>query len=143
MNLDADFNVIGSAADDDGPGDQEDPGDERSPCALCSSSSQPSFSSLSPRAGGSEEPTGQEPTSSSTTQATEARFLPQGDEPFALDPARLVTGIDNLDWPTTQGSSWVYRESDRQGRCPEVVVTVTDKEKMILGIPATVAARCR
>ncbi len=28
VNLDADFNVIGSAADDDGPGDQEGPGDD-------------------------------------------------------------------------------------------------------------------
>ncbi len=88
--------------------------------------------------GGSEEPTGQEPTSSSTTQATEAPILPQGDEPFALDPADFVTGIDNLYWPMTQGSSWVYRETDRKGDVQKVVVTVTDKEKMILGIPATV-----
>ena len=75
---------------------------------------------------GSEEPAGQSPTGSGSTQAAEAPVLPQGDEPFELD------------WPMAHGSSWVYRETDRKGDAQKVVVTVTDKEKTILGIPATV-----
>jgi hypothetical protein len=64
--------------------------------------------------------------------------LPQGDEPFELDPADFVATIDNPYWPMAPGSRWVYRESDADGTVQRVVVTVTDRTKMIGGIKATV-----
>ena len=87
---------------------------------------------------GSEEPAGQGPTGSGSTQAAEAPVLPQGDEPFDLDPADFVAGVDNPYWPMAHGSRWVYREADQKGGVQKVVVTVTDKAKTILGIQATV-----
>jgi hypothetical protein len=88
--------------------------------------------------GGGEEPTGGGPTGSGTTQSATAPVLPQGDEPFALDPADFVEGVDNPYWPMASGSRWVYRETDRKGDVQKVVVTVTDTKKTIVGIPATV-----
>ena len=64
--------------------------------------------------------------------------LPQGGEPFELDPADFVGTIDNPYWPTTPGSRWVYRETDADGTVQRVVVTVTDRTKVIEGIEATV-----
>lgn len=57
--------------------------------------------------------------------------LPQGDEPFELDPASLTTEIDNEYWPMEPGTQWVYRETDEQGRELRVVVTVTSETKDI------------
>ena len=87
--------------------------------------------------GGSEEPTGAGPTSSGATQADAAPPLPQGSEPVELDPANFVSTIDNPWWPMARGSRWVYRETDKD-EVLKVVVTVTDRTKSILGIPATV-----
>jgi hypothetical protein len=88
--------------------------------------------------GGGEEPTGGPATSSGTTETAAAPPLPQGDEPYALDPADFVATIDNPYWPMTPGSRWVYRESDGKAGAQKVVVTVTDHAKTILGIRATV-----
>ena len=57
--------------------------------------------------------------------------LPQGDEPFDLDPASLTTEIDNEYWPMEPGTRWVYRETDEQGHELRVVVTVTSETKDI------------
>jgi hypothetical protein len=64
--------------------------------------------------------------------------LPQGSEPFPLDPADFVAQIDNPYWPMTPGSTWIYRETDAEGSEQRVEVTVTGETKDILGIQATV-----
>ena len=64
--------------------------------------------------------------------------LPQGGEPFELDPANFVAGIDNPYWPMKPGSTWTYTETDADGTEMQVEVTVTDEKKVILGISATV-----
>jgi hypothetical protein len=71
-----------------------------------------------------------------STVATAA--LPQGGEAVALDPANLVTTIDNPDWPMKPGTKWVYRETDADGARRDVEVTVTDETKTILGVQAVV-----
>ncbi len=64
--------------------------------------------------------------------------LPQGDEPFELDPADFVAEIDNPYWPMKPGSTWTYTETDADGEEMQVEVTVTEEKKVILGISATV-----
>jgi hypothetical protein len=64
--------------------------------------------------------------------------LPQGSEPYDLDPANFVAQIDNPYWPMTPGSRWVYTETDADGTELQVEVTVTDETKEIMGITATV-----
>jgi hypothetical protein len=65
--------------------------------------------------------------------------LPKGSETVNLDPADFTTDIDNPYWPMRPGSRWVYRETDPEGTRQRVVVTVTDKTKMIAnGITARV-----
>lgn len=65
--------------------------------------------------------------------------LPQGSEPVELDPGEFTTEIDNQWWPMKAGNRWVYRETDTEGTAQRVVVTVTDKTKMIAnGIEARV-----
>ena len=65
--------------------------------------------------------------------------LPQGSEQVELDPAEFMTEIDNPYWPMAPGNRWVYREIDTDGTVQKVVVTVTDKTKMIAnGIEARV-----
>ena len=72
-----------------------------------------------------------------TTSAGSA--LPQGTERVKLDPAEFTTKIDNLYWPMSPGSRWVYRESDTTGTKERVVVEVTDKTKTIAnGVEAVV-----
>jgi hypothetical protein len=67
------------------------------------------------------------------------RGLPQGGEPVALDPADFSTTIDNPYWPMTPGSRWVYLEARPGGTPQRVVVTVTDRTRMIAnGIRARV-----
>ncbi len=70
--------------------------------------------------------------------ATSSVPVPTGAEPAALDPGDFVTRIDNPYWPLAPGSRWVYRETDGQGGEQRVEVTVTEREKTILGIAATV-----
>ena len=67
------------------------------------------------------------------------RTLPRGAETIRLDPADFTTTIDNPYWPMTPGSRWVYRETDPGGARRKVVVTVTDRTKLIAnGITARV-----
>jgi hypothetical protein len=64
--------------------------------------------------------------------------LPQGSEPVSLDPAEFTTEITNPYWPMKPGSSWVYRETDKD-EVLRVEVTVTDQTKLIAnGIEARV-----
>jgi hypothetical protein len=63
--------------------------------------------------------------------------LPQGDEPVELDAAEFTTEIDNPYWPMRPGNHWVYRERDGDG-VTRVVVTVTDRTKVVDGIDAVV-----
>ncbi len=88
--------------------------------------------------GGDEEPA--DTAQSATGVATDATAppLPQGSEPANLDPANFVALIDNPYWPMAPGRRWVYRETDSEGAEQRVEVTVTDRTKTILGIPATV-----
>jgi hypothetical protein len=78
----------------------------------------------------------------STTTSTRgnATFdLPQGDEPFPLDPAAFTTDIDNPYWPMKPGTRWTYREIDEQGDAVDVVVVVTTKTKKVAnGVTARV-----
>jgi hypothetical protein len=65
--------------------------------------------------------------------------LPQGSESVKLDPSEFTTSIDNPWWPMRPGSRWVYRETDLEGTIQRVVVTVTDRTKMIAnGVEARV-----
>ena len=64
---------------------------------------------------------------------SDSTSLPQGSEPSKLEPGDFVSEVDNPYWPMTPGSTWVYREDGQR-----VEVTVTDRKKQIVGIPATV-----
>jgi hypothetical protein len=65
--------------------------------------------------------------------------LPQGSETVEIDPADFTTEIDNRYWPMAPGSRWVYSETDSEGAEQRVVVTVTNKTKMIAnGVEARV-----
>jgi hypothetical protein len=83
---------------------------------------------------------GEGETTAAESVATEQQpaALPQGGEPFELDPADFVAEIDNPYWPMIPGSTWIYRETDAEGTVQRVEVTVTDRTKTILGIEATV-----
>jgi hypothetical protein len=54
---------------------------------------------------------------------------------FALAAALLALTagpqIDNPYWPMHVGSRWVYRETDAQGARQKIVVTVTDRTKLV------------
>jgi hypothetical protein len=63
--------------------------------------------------------------------------LPEGDEPYALDPAGFTTRIDNPYWPMRPGSTWVYRETEADGTA-HVRVTVTRSTTRIAGIRARI-----
>ena len=65
-----------------------------------------------------------------TPQAAEAG-LPRGSEPVTLDPSEFTTRIDNPWWPMRPGSRWIYRETDPDGTRQRVVVTVTNRTKLI------------
>ena len=64
--------------------------------------------------------------------------LPQGSERVSLERDDFVASIDNPYFPLAPGSEWIYRETDAEGNEQRVVVTVTDRQKKILGISATV-----
>jgi hypothetical protein len=65
--------------------------------------------------------------------------LPQGGEPFELDPGSFTVEIDNRYWPMAPGTRWTYREVDEAGKRVEVVVTVSSETKEIAnGITARV-----
>jgi hypothetical protein len=75
----------------------------------------------------------------SSSDSGSTQDLPQGSEHVELDPSEFTAQIDNPNWPMTPGSRWVYRETDSEGALQRVVVTVTDKTKMIAnGIEARV-----
>jgi hypothetical protein len=67
-----------------------------------------------------------------------ASTLPQGSEPFAVDPADFTTEIDNPYWPMMPGSHWVYRETNAEGDIQRNDVIVTTETKTIVGIEAVV-----
>ena len=65
--------------------------------------------------------------------------LPKGSEPVNLNPADFTTRITNPYWPMRPGSRWVYRETDSEGTRQRVVVTVTNRTKLIAnGVTARV-----
>jgi hypothetical protein len=67
------------------------------------------------------------------------RGLPEGSEPVTLDPAEFTTRIDNPYFPLRPGSRWVYRETDKEGAQQKVVVTATERTKLIAnGVTARV-----
>ena len=66
---------------------------------------------------------------SSTVAAT--ALLPEGSQPFPIDPGAFTTEIDNPYWPMKPGSQWTFRETDAEGAVRDVVVTVFDKTKTI------------
>ena len=70
-------------------------------------------------------------------EQTQTQSLPQGSEQVELDPAEFTTEIDNPYWPMQPGSRWVYREHGENGDL-QVVVTVTDRKKVVDGIDALV-----
>ena len=77
--------------------------------------------------------------SSSSADDASAPGLPQGGEPAELDPAEFTTEIDNPWWPMSAGSRWIYRETDESGAVQRIVVTVTDRTKVVgAGVEARV-----
>jgi hypothetical protein len=82
---------------------------------------------------------GGNPVTTTGTGAGSSGALPQGGERVDLKPAEFTTQIDNPYWPMSPGARWVYLETDKEGAQQKVVVTVTDKTKMIAnGIEARV-----
>lgn len=71
-------------------------------------------------------------------EAPTTAALPQGAEPFAIDPSDFTTEIDHPFWPMKPGSRWIYHETDAEGAVARVVVTVTHMTKTIMGIEARV-----
>jgi hypothetical protein len=77
--------------------------------------------------------------SGSATTEPAATSLPQGADPFPVDPSEFTTEIDNPYWPMKPGSQWIFRETDAEGSVSRVVVTVLDKTKTIAnGIEARI-----
>jgi len=66
-----------------------------------------------------------------TADAQAGADLPQGSEPFELDPADFTTEIDNRYWPMKPGTRWTYRELDDEGRTLTVVTTVSSETKKL------------
>jgi hypothetical protein len=54
-----------------------------------------------------------------------------------LDPADFVAGVDNPYLPFTPGTQWVYDSESSEGD-ERIVVTVTDRSKVVDGVRATV-----
>ena len=76
---------------------------------------------------------------SASAAAPTSHGLPEGSDPFELDPAEFTVDIDNPYWPMEPGTRWVYRETDAEGSVLKVVVTVTSETKEIAnGITARV-----
>lgn len=79
-----------------------------------------------------------EPASGTTEPASSAAALPQGGEPFEMDPANFTSDIDNPYWPMTPGTTWTFEETDAEGVTQQIVVTVTDETREIMGIASRV-----
>ena len=69
--------------------------------------------------------------SATTTSACGTSYAPE------LDPANFVAVVDNRYFPLPVGRKLVYRGT-KDGQTQTDTVTVTDRKKVILGIPATV-----
>ena len=75
----------------------------------------------------------------SPASGTAAPALPQGADPFDLDPASFTTEITNRFWPMTPGTRWTYREIDEEGNEVVVVVTVSSETREIAnGVTAAI-----
>jgi hypothetical protein len=64
--------------------------------------------------------------------------LPTGSEPVELNPDDFVQGVDHPYWPMAPGSTWVFIETGFKGTRERIEITVTDRNKTIEGIAATV-----
>src|SRR5918995_5360128 len=76
-----------------------------------------------------------------TSAAVAAIAIPGAGEAAAQMPGpdSFSTKIDNPYWPMRPGSRWVYRETDSEGARQRVVVTVTDRTRLIAnGVTARV-----
>ena len=80
--------------------------------------------------GGSASDDGTQAAGGSSTVAATAS-LPEGGQPFPIDPKEFTTEIDNPYWPMKPGSQWTFRETDAECAVRDVVVTVLDKTKTI------------
>ena len=79
------------------------------------------------------------PTTAESQPPPGSAQLPQGAEPFELDPTHFTTNIDNPYWPMQPGTRWTYREIDTDGTELQGVVVVTTQTKtMANGIAARV-----
>jgi hypothetical protein len=121
-----------------GCGGSADTDPTAAPSARASTTSATSPSSQATRAPTSSTPS--PPRSSAPiTSPPGSVGLPQGADPFALDPATFTTTIDNPYWPITPGTRWTYREVDEEGNELEVVVVVTTLTRVVAnGITARV-----
>ena len=67
------------------------------------------------------------------------RGLPEGGELFPLNPAEFTTEGNNPYFPLRVGSRAVFRETDKHGARQKVVVTTTNRTKLIAnGVTARV-----
>ena len=79
------------------------------------------------------------PTTPESQPPPASAHLPQGAEPFELDPTDFTTNIDNPYWPMQPGTRWTYRELDTDGtELRGVVVVTTQTTTMANGITARV-----
>jgi hypothetical protein len=80
-------------------------------------------------------------TAAGAGAASASAGLPRDGEHVTLDPAEFTTRITNPWWPMRPGSRWVSRETDSEGARQRVVVTVTDRTKLIAnGVTARVVS---
>ncbi len=65
--------------------------------------------------------------------------LPQGSEPYDIDPKDFTADITNPYFPMTPGRRWIYREVEPDGAVQEIVLIATsDTKKLANGVTARV-----
>jgi hypothetical protein len=82
-------------------------------------------------------PTESAPPSASASSSASAAGLPTEIPTPSPDPADFVDAIDNPYLPLVPGTRWVY-EATSTGGDERIVVTVTDRTRMVAGVTATV-----
>lgn len=75
---------------------------------------------------------------SATACGGDGASLPTGSEVVSLDSDDFTVEIDNPYWPMPPGARWIFRETDAEGAEQRVVVTVTRRTRVVMGIEARI-----